>query len=82
MAFARHRRARLGPSLHRRTRERIGLQALDIGIPKHWPEYVLHQMVTVMQGGEEVKISKRAGSYVTLRDLIDDGRDATRRATS
>jgi arginyl-tRNA synthetase len=61
------------------TRVRAGLQALDRGIPQGWPEYVLHQMVTVMRGGEEVKISKRAGSYVTLRDLIDEvGRDATR----
>ncbi|MDR3419550.1 MAG: arginine--tRNA ligase [Nevskia sp.] len=61
------------------TRVRAGLQALGIGIPQGWPEYVLHQMVTVMRGGEEVKISKRAGSYVTLRDLIDEvGRDATR----
>lgn len=61
------------------TRVRAGLQALDAGIPTGWPEYVLHQMVTVMRGGEEVKISKRAGSYVTLRDLIDEvGRDATR----
>lgn len=60
-------------------RVKIGLQALDMGIPKDWPEYVLHQMVTVMKGGEEVKLSKRAGSYVTLRDLIDlAGRDATR----
>ncbi|HZR34181.1 MAG TPA: arginine--tRNA ligase [Nevskia sp.] len=60
-------------------RVRAGLQALGIGIPEGWPEYVLHQMVTVMRGGEEVKISKRAGSYVTLRDLIDEvGRDATR----
>ncbi len=60
-------------------RVRAGLQALDIGIPKGWPEYVLHQMVTVMRAGEEVKLSKRAGSYVTLRDLIDEaGRDATR----
>jgi arginyl-tRNA synthetase len=60
-------------------RVKAGLQALDIGIPKDWPEYVLHQMVTVMRGGEEVKISKRAGSYVTLRDLIDmAGLDATR----
>ena len=60
-------------------RVRAGLQALDIGIPAGWPEYVLHQMVTVMRGGEEVKISKRAGGYVTLRDLIDEvGRDATR----
>jgi arginyl-tRNA synthetase len=56
-----------------------GLQALDVGIPKAWPEYVLHQMVTVTRGGEEVKLSKRAGSYLTLRDLIDEvGRDATR----
>ncbi|HQQ75607.1 MAG TPA: arginine--tRNA ligase, partial [Pseudomonadales bacterium] len=61
------------------TRVRAGLQALDVGIPQGWPDYVLHQMVTVMKGGEEVKISKRAGSYVTLRDLIDwCGRDATR----
>lgn len=60
-------------------RVHAGLQALDAGIPTGWPEYVLHQMVTVMRGGEEVKISKRAGSYVTLRDLIDEaGRDATR----
>jgi arginyl-tRNA synthetase len=61
------------------TRVRAGLQALGIGIPTGWPDYVLHQMVTVMRGGEEVKISKRAGSYVTLRDLIDEvGADATR----
>ena len=61
------------------TRVRAGLQALDAGIPKGWPDYVLHQMVTVLRGGEEVKISKRAGSYVTLRDLIEEvGRDATR----
>jgi arginyl-tRNA synthetase len=60
-------------------RVRAGLQALDIGIPQGWPDYVLHQMVTVMRGGVEVKLSKRAGSYVTLRDLIDEaGRDATR----
>jgi len=61
------------------TRVRAGLQALNIGIPKGWPDYVLHQMVTVMRGGEEIKLSKRAGSYVTLRDLIEEvGCDATR----
>ena len=61
------------------TRVRAGLQALNVGIPQGWPDYVLHQMVTVMRGGEEVKISKRAGSYVTLRDLIEEvGCDATR----
>jgi arginyl-tRNA synthetase len=61
------------------TRVRAGLQALDAGIPPGWPEYVLHQMVTVLRNGQEVKISKRAGSYVTLRDLIDEvGCDATR----
>ncbi|CAL60329.1 putative arginyl-tRNA synthetase (ArgS) [Herminiimonas arsenicoxydans] len=52
-------------------RVRAGLQALDIGIPQGYPDYVLHKMVTVMRNGEEVKISKRAGSYVTLRDLIE-----------
>ncbi len=51
-------------------RVRAGLQALKIGIPQGYPDYVLHKMVTVMRGGQEVKISKRAGSYVTLRDLI------------
>jgi len=61
------------------TRVRAGLQALDAGIPQGWPDYVLHQMVTVLRNGQEVKISKRAGSYVTLRDLIDEvGCDATR----
>ena len=61
------------------TRVRAGLQGLDEGIPEGWPEYVLHQMVTVTRDGAEVKLSKRAGSYVTLRDLIDwVGRDATR----
>ena len=61
------------------TRVRAGLQALDMDIPAGYPEYVLHQMVTVMRGGEEVKISKRAGSYVTVRDLVDwVGRDAVR----
>ena len=60
-------------------RVRAGLQALDCGIPAGYPDYLLHQMVTVMRGGEEVKLSKRAGSYLTLRDLIDEaGRDATR----
>ena len=61
------------------TRVRAGLQGLDVGIPEGWPEYVLHQMVTVMREGAEVKLCKRAGSYVTLRDLIDwVGCDATR----
>jgi arginyl-tRNA synthetase len=60
-------------------RVRAGLQALGLRIPKGYPDYVLHKMVKVMRGGEEVKISKRAGSYVTLRDLIDEvGRDAVR----
>ena len=64
-------------------RVRAGLQALNAvtaaGIPRDYPDYVLHKMVTVMKGGEEVKLSKRAGSYVTVRDLIDEvGRDAVR----
>lgn len=61
------------------TRVRAGLQALGAGIPESYPEYVLHQMVTVMKGGVEMKISKRAGSYVTVRDLVEEvGRDAVR----
>ena len=52
-------------------RVRAGLQAVGMGIPEGYPDYVLHKMVTVMKNGEEVKISKRAGSYVTLRDLIE-----------
>ena len=61
------------------TRVKAGLQGLGLGIPKTWPDYVLHQMVTVTKNNQEVKISKRAGSYVTLRDLIDEvGSDATR----
>jgi arginyl-tRNA synthetase len=61
------------------TRVRAGLQALDMGIPPGYPEYVLHSLVRVTRGGQEVKISKRAGTYVTLRDLIEwVGRDAVR----
>jgi arginyl-tRNA synthetase len=61
------------------TRVRAGLQALGLGIPPGYPDYVLHSLVKVMRGGSEVKISKRAGSYVTVRDLIDwVGRDAVR----
>ena len=60
-------------------RVRAGLQALDMGIPQGYPDYILHKMVRVMRGGEEVKISKRAGEYVTLRDLTEwVGRDAVR----
>ena len=64
-------------------RVRAGLQAAGMGIPQGYPDYILHKMVTVMKGGEEVKISKRAGSYVTVRDLIewsngDAGSDLTR----
>ena len=63
-------------------RVRAGLQAADVGIPQGYPDYVLHKMVTVMKNGEEVKISKRAGSYVTLRDLIEwsNGDDAAANA--
>ena len=60
-------------------RVRAGLQALGVGIPAGYPDYVLHTMVRVMRGGEEVKISKRAGSYVTLRDLVEwTSKDAVR----
>jgi arginyl-tRNA synthetase len=60
-------------------RVRAGIQAAGAAVPEGYPDYVLHKMVTVMRGGEEVKISKRAGSYVTLRDLVDwTGRDAVR----
>jgi arginyl-tRNA synthetase len=60
-------------------RVRAGLQAAGVGIPQGYPDYVLHTMVRVMRGGEEVKISKRAGSYVTLRDLIEwTSKDAVR----
>jgi arginyl-tRNA synthetase len=61
------------------TRVRAGLQALDVGVPEGYPDYVLHKMVKVVRGGEPVKMSKRAGDYVTVRELIDEvGRDAVR----
>ena len=60
-------------------RVRAGLQAANVGIPQGYPDYVLHTMVRVVKGGEEVKISKRAGSYVTLRDLVEwTSKDAVR----
>lgn len=61
------------------SRVKAGLQALQLGVPADFPEYMLHQMVSVVRGGEEVKLSKRVGSYLTLRDLIDEvGADAVR----
>ena len=61
------------------SRVRAGLQAVGMGVPQGFPDYVLHTMVRVVRGGEEVKISKRAGSYVTLRDLIEwTSKDAVR----
>ncbi len=61
------------------SRVRAGLQGLNKNIPEDWPEYVLHQMITVIKGNKEIKISKRAGSYLTLRELINEvGCDATR----
>ena len=61
------------------SRVRAGLQGLNKDIPEDWPEYVLHQMITVTKDNKEIKISKRAGSYLTLRELIDEvGCDATR----
>jgi len=60
-------------------RVRAGLQAVGAGIPAGYPDYALYKMITVMRGGQEVKISKRAGDYVTLRDLIEwTSRDAVR----
>ncbi|HEV8234300.1 MAG TPA: arginine--tRNA ligase, partial [Gemmatimonadaceae bacterium] len=61
------------------TRVRVGLQALEMGIPEGYPEYALHQMVSLMRGGEEVKFSKRTGTIVSIRELVDEvGRDAVR----
>jgi arginyl-tRNA synthetase len=61
------------------TRVRVGLQALEMGIPAGYPEYVLHQMVSLMRGGEEVKFSKRTGTIVSIRELVEEvGRDAVR----
>jgi arginyl-tRNA synthetase len=61
------------------TRVRVGLQALEMGIPPGYPDYVLHQMVSLMRGGEEVKFSKRTGTIVSIRELVEEvGRDAVR----
>ncbi len=61
------------------TRVRVGLQALEMGMPPRYPEYVLHQMVSLLRGGEEVKFSKRTGTIVSIRELVEEvGRDAVR----
>jgi arginyl-tRNA synthetase len=60
-------------------RVRAGLQALGVGVPPGYPDYALYKMITVMRDGQEVKLGKRAGGYVTLRDLIEwTSRDAVR----
>jgi arginyl-tRNA synthetase len=61
------------------TRVRVGLQALEMDIPEGYPDYVLHQMVSLLRGGEEVKFSKRTGTIVSIRELVEEvGRDAVR----
>ena len=66
-----HRVVNVQGSDHHGTIDRVraGLQAL--GRPAGYPEYLLHQMVTVERGGAEVKLSKRSGGYTTLRELVD-----------
>lgn len=60
-------------------RVRAGVQAAGMDVPRGYPDYVLHKMVTVMKGGQEVKMSKRAGDFVALRDLVEwTSRDAVR----
>ena len=64
-------------------RVRIGVQVagqqLGLNVPKVFPVYVLHKMLKVIKNGEEVKMSKRSGTYVTLRDLVNwVGKDAAR----
>ena len=60
-------------------RVRAGLQAVGMGVPAGYPDYVIYKMISVMKGGQEVKMSKRAGTSVSLRDLIDwTSRDAVR----
>ena len=60
-------------------RVRAGLQAVGLGIPAGYPDYVLYKMIAVMKGGQEVKMSKRAGTSVSVRELIDwTSRDAVR----
>jgi arginyl-tRNA synthetase len=50
-----------------------------LGHPPDRFEVPLVQLVKVVRGGEEVKMSKRAGTFVTLRDLLDEvGADAAR----
>jgi arginyl-tRNA synthetase len=67
-----HRAINVQGSDHHGTvaRVRAGLRAL--GLPEGYPEYVLHQMVLAVRDGQEVKFSKRAGSYVTMRELYDE----------
>jgi arginyl-tRNA synthetase len=64
-------------------RVRIGFQAaakqLGMQVPGLFPDYVLHKMLKVIRDGQEVKMSKRSGTYVTLRDLVNwVGKDAAR----
>ena len=58
-------------------RVRAALRAL--GYPDEFFSVIVVQLVKVLRGGAEVKMSKRSGEFVTLRDLIDEtGPDAAR----
>ena len=50
-----------------------------LGVPEDWLEVYLIQMVKLFRGGKEVRMSKRAGEFVTLRELVEEvGQDAVR----
>ncbi len=67
-----------GADHHGYERRLIGaLKALDI--PEDWLKVEFVQMVRLISGGQEVRMSKRTGEFITLQELIEEvGKDAVR----
>lgn len=68
----------LGPDHHGHVKKLHAMAEL-LGIPAGWLEVVISQQVNLLEGGEKVKMSKRAGNLVTMREVMDNiGVDAAR----
>ncbi|WP_457624086.1 arginine--tRNA ligase [Persephonella sp.] len=56
---------------------RLRAAVMAFGVPEDWIRVIFIQLVKLFRNGQEVKMSKRSGSFVTLKELIEEvGKDA------
>jgi arginyl-tRNA synthetase len=56
---------------------RLKAAVMAFGVPEDWLRVIFIQLVKLFKNGQEVKMSKRSGSFITLKELIEEvGKDA------